>query len=231
MRDENGLWKLSPSGLYNFIGCPACFWVDQHVGRAPSLPLLLNDAMDAKLKSRYDNFRKKGMVPPEIEHLKLKLYPDLDQLDIWRAKKSVLQLVNEKDGYILAGKIDELLVNKKNELVIADYKSSGVEPKDTKLDYYRLQLNAYALLFKKAGHKVSNKAYLLNYYPKFRTNPSKSVELACKVIEADLDLSAFEKTLRKMVKFLETPYPMANMDCRTCAFQVKRSEVLDRKRK
>lgn len=223
MRNKDGLWSLSPSGLYNFIGCPSCFWMDQHVGRAPILPLRLNDAMDAKLKSRYDSFRKKGLMPPEIADMKgLKLYPDLEQLDLWREKKSELQFENKKDGYVLAGKIDELFVNRKGEFVIADYKSSGDEPKPEKLNYYLLQLHGYSLMFLKKGFKVANKAYLLNYYPKTRTSPSMSVELACKVIEAKLDIPEFEKTLRQIVKFLNKDYPKANKECRMCAFHVKR---------
>lgn len=223
MKNKDGLWALSPSGLYNFIGCPACFWVDQHIGRAPMLPLRLNDAMDAKLKSRYDSFRKRGQLPPEISELKgLQLYPDYQQLEIWRSKKSELQYTNQKDGFVLAGKIDELFVNKKGEFVIADYKSSGDEPKPEKLDYYLLQLHGYALMFLKKGYKVADKAYLLNYYPKTRTSPSMAVDLACKVIKAELDIPEFEKTLRKMVKFLNRDYPNANEECKTCSYQVKR---------
>ena len=228
MKTKEGLWALSPSGLYNFIGCPACFWVDQHVGRAPILPLRLNDAMDAKLKSRYDTFRKKGQLPPEIAGIKnVTLFPDVAQLDIWREKKSELQYVNEKDGFVLAGKIDELFVTKKGEFAVADYKSSGDEPKDEKLNYYSFQLHAYALMFLKKGHRVANTAYLLNYYPKRRTSPSMAVDLACKVIEAKLDLPEFEKTLRKMVKFLNSDYPNANEDCKTCSYNVKRRRYLD----
>lgn len=223
MKNKNGLWTLSPSGLYDFVGCPTCFWVNQHIGRAPSIPPRLNIVMDIKFKSRYDSFRKKGMLPPEIDHLKgLRLYPDLEQLDIWRSKKSELQYVNEKDGYALAGKIDELFLNKKGELIVADYKSSGDEPKPEKLDYYLLQLHAYALLFLKKGYKVANKAYLLNYYPKIVTSPSMSVTLACKVIEAKLDLLGFEKTLKKMVKFLDQESPFSNEICKTCMYQMKR---------
>jgi len=183
--------------------------------------------MDAKLKSRYDLFRKKGIMPPEVSHLKgLKLYPDLAQLDIWRESKTELKYVNDRVGYELAGKIDELFINRKGELVIADYKSSGDEPKPEKLNYYSLQLHAYAFLFQKKGYKVSNVAYLLNYYPKNRTNPSKSVELACKVIKAKLDIPSFEKTLRKIVKFLNDDYPNANHECRTCLYQIKLKDMV-----
>lgn len=230
MLTSSHLWSLSPSGLYNFIGCPSCFWVDQHVGRAPMLPLSLNNAMDAKLKSRYDSFRKKGILPPEISNLKgVKLYPDVTQLNVWRENKSALRYTNEKDGYELAGKIDELFVNRKGELLVADYKSSGDEPGPMKLGYYTLQLHAYAFLFHQKGFKVANTAYLLNYYPKNRTNASTNVELACKVTKAPLDLPAFQKTLKKMVKFLNSEYPNANEECRTCAYHVKRRKYLGAK--
>ena len=50
MKTSNGLWKLSPSGLYGFEDCKSCFWVENNIGRHPfTLPLRLNDAMDEKL--------------------------------------------------------------------------------------------------------------------------------------------------------------------------------------
>jgi len=227
MKNKEGLWVFSPSGLYNFVGCPACFWVDQHVGRAPTLPLRLNDAMDTKLKSRYDSFRKKGQLPPEISELKdIRLYPNLDELEIWRSKKSELQYINKRDGYVLAGKIDELFINKRGEFIIADYKSSGDEPKPEKLDYYWLQLHGYALMFLKKGYKVANKAYLLNYYPKIHTSASMRVDLACKIIEAHLNIPKFEKMLRKMVSFLNNDYQSANKECRVCEYHTKRHNYL-----
>ena len=46
MKNKEGLWKLSPSGLYGYTKCPSCFWIDNHYKKAPMLPLLLNSAMD-----------------------------------------------------------------------------------------------------------------------------------------------------------------------------------------
>ncbi|MGC1686466.1 MAG: hypothetical protein WA734_12660 [Candidatus Acidiferrales bacterium] len=49
---EKGLWKLSPSGLYGFEECKSCLWIEQHHGKAPGIPPVLNMAMDSVLKSR-----------------------------------------------------------------------------------------------------------------------------------------------------------------------------------
>ena len=154
MKNKEGLWKFSPSSLYGYEDCPSCFWVGEHVGRHPfTLPLRLNDAMDERLKVRYDGFRKKGKLPPEISDFEGRLFEDQGTLDEWRNNKTALRYINEKDGYVLEGKLDEVLVTEKREHIPADYKSSGDEPKEDKQKYYRMQLHAYALMIREKGYK------------------------------------------------------------------------------
>jgi len=69
MKNKDGLWKLSPSGLYGYSECKSCFWIDNNYKRAPMLPLLLNSAMDSILKHRYDKYRIKNTFPPEAIEL------------------------------------------------------------------------------------------------------------------------------------------------------------------
>ncbi len=71
MKTKEGLWKLSPSGLYKYTECRSCFWVENQYKRAPSLPLLLNSAMDSILKARYDQYRAEGTFPPEVKKLQV----------------------------------------------------------------------------------------------------------------------------------------------------------------
>ena len=66
MKNTDGLWKLTPSGLYSYQDCPSCFWLNNHIGRAPSIPLRLNTAVDEKLKSRYDKYRERDQLHPEL---------------------------------------------------------------------------------------------------------------------------------------------------------------------
>ncbi len=227
MKNKEGLWKLSPSGLYGFTECKSCFWVDNHYRRAPSLPWLLNSAMDSILKHRYDKYRKKNTFPPEVLELEeegIIPFADLDTLNEWREKVNVLRVVDEKASYELRGKIDDVLVEKDGRLVPADYKSSGNAPKEDKQKYYIDQLTAYGFMFKKHGHEVSDRAYLLHYFPRDKTNPSTKVQFDGHVDFVKIDLKRFEKKLKDMVKLLNGEYPGHNPECNKCAYYEGRGE-------
>lgn len=218
MKTKEGLWKLSPSGLYGFEECKACFWLQNIIGRHPfTLPLRLNDAMDEKLKNRYDSFRKNGTVPPEITQIKgIKLFDDFRKLNEWRNYRTALRYTNNKDGYMLEGKLDEVFVGPAGELIPADYKSSGDPPKEDKQKYYRLQLTAYALILREQGYRIGNKAYLLHYFTKDRADPSLFMELDFHADEVPLNIPQFEETMREIVKLLNSNYPGRSEECQRC---------------
>lgn len=227
MKNRNGLWKFTPSSLYSFIDCKACFWAENHIGKHPfTLPLRLNDAMDTKFKHRYDKFRKLGQLPPELKDLKgYKLFDDFKTLESWRTKSSALEYVNQADGYFLKGKIDEVLVNPEEELVPSDYKSSGDPPKHDKYKYYELQLNAYALMIENKGYKVAKEAFLLHYFPEDPTETSINVKLDFHIDRVKLDLNKFQKTMKEMVNLLENPFPGTKSICKKCSWLFKRKGI------
>ncbi|MBI2451043.1 MAG: PD-(D/E)XK nuclease family protein [Parcubacteria group bacterium] len=225
MKTKEGLWKLSPSGLYDFDDCKACFWIDNHHGKAPGIPFVLNMAMDSVLKSRYDIYRAKNELPPEIEKLGqegVSLFKDIETLNKWRGHVSHLQIINEKAGYILSGKIDEVMVEKDGRLIPADFKSSGYAPKDDKKKYYISQLNAYALMFREHGHNISDRALLLHYFIKDAKNPSLDVEFISHIDPVKIDLEAFEKKMAKIVELLNSPYPGDDLECQSCVYYASR---------
>jgi len=222
MKNKDGLWRLSPSGLYGFTECKSCFWVDNHYKKAPMLPLLLNSAMDSILKSRYDKYRENNTFPPEtvneLTKEEIQPYNDLDQLGEWRDNLSALKVVNEKIGYELRGKIDDVLIENDGRLIPADYKSSGNEPSEDKQKYYRDQLAAYGFMFSQHGHKVSDRAYLLHYFPKDKNNPDIKVEFDGHVDLVDIGSIDIEQKLKDMIELLEGPYPGHNEDCKVCSY-------------
>lgn len=221
MKLKSGLWKLSPSSLYGYTECKSCFWVDNHFKKAPSIPPVLNMAMDSILKSRYDKYRKKKTFPPEVKQLKkegVMPFLDLKQLNTWRNELSSLQVVNKEVGYSLRGKIDDVMVEKDGRMVIADYKSSGSPPSEDKQKYYRDQLAAYGFMFKKHGYKVSNRAYLLHYYVKDRNNPSDEVKFASQIDPVKIYPTKLERKLKEMVDLLNGSYPGHNPECEKCAY-------------
>ena len=72
--------------------------------------------MDNILKSRYDQYRSKGKFPPEAKELEsegMKPFSDIATLNTWRASTKALEVVDEKLGYVLRGKIDDVLVEKR----------------------------------------------------------------------------------------------------------------------
>lgn len=229
MKTRDGLWRLSPSGLYTYTDCHSCFWVDNHYKRAPMLPLLLNTAMDSILKARYDKYRARGMFPPEVAELKkegIRPFDDLEQLTKWRENLDALKVVDEDVGYMLVGKIDDVLVESDGRLVPADYKSSGNAPKEDKQKYYRDQLAAYGFMLKKHGLDVSNRAYLLHYFVKDKSDPSVEVKFESHVDRVEIDADALEQKLADMVTLLNGNYPGHNPTCDNCAYYDGRSSVV-----
>jgi CRISPR/Cas system-associated exonuclease Cas4 (RecB family) len=230
MKTNEGLWRLSPSGLYTYTECQSCFWIDNHYKKAPMLPLLLNMAMDSILKARYDKYRIAGTFPPEAKELEkegIKAFRDLEMLNEWREKVSALKVINEDIGYELVGKIDDVLVESDGRLIPTDYKSSGNAPREDKQKYYRDQLAAYGFMFKKHGYKVSSRAYLLHYFVKDKSDPSIEVKFDSHVDLVKIDLDEIEQKLADMVKLLNKPYPGHNEYCEKCSYHNGRGEVLE----
>ncbi|MFC1649572.1 PD-(D/E)XK nuclease family protein [Patescibacteria group bacterium] len=185
--------------------------------------------MDSISKARFDKYRKKGIFPPEAIQLEkegIKPFADLDQLNIWREQVNSLKVENEKDGYVLVGKIDDVLMEKDGRLIPADYKSSGNAPKEDKQKYYRDQLAAYGFMFKWHGHEVSDRAYLFHYWVVNKDDPSIKVTFDGHVDLVDIGSIDIEKKLRDMVKLLEKPYPGHNDDCDTCGFYKERGQTV-----
>lgn len=221
MKTKDGLWRLSPSGLYKYTECQSCFWVDNHYKRAPMLPLLLNSAMDSILKSRYDQYRADGVFPPEAAELSregIKPFDDLNQLNEWREELNALKVVDEETGYCLVGKIDDVLVEADGRLIPADYKSSGNAPAEDKQKYYRDQLAAYGFMFKKHGHEVSDRAYLLHYFVKDKHDPAIEVVFDSHVDRVEVNVVVLEQKLAAMVQLLNGDYPGHNPECDTCSY-------------
>lgn len=229
MRTKDGLWKLSPSGLYCFDQCQACFWLENHYGRPPMIPFVLNSAMDTVLKTRYDLYRGKGELPPEINTLTLegvKPFTDLEVLNDLRSKAYTLAIRDAAVGYELVGKLDEIMLEKDGRLIPADFKSSGYMPKEDKQKYYVSQLNAYALMLHTAGYALSDRALLLHYYITNVRNSSLSVEFSAHIDPVKLDLPVFEEKLAAMVRVLNLPYPGENPDCPTCGYYKGRQSAI-----
>lgn len=220
-------WKLSRSKIDLFQQCPRCFYLDNKLGtRRPSMPPFnINNAVDTLLKKEFDIYRAKGEAHPIMKEYKVDAVPFSHQeLDTWRENFEGVQFLHEPTGMVISGAVDDLWVNSKNEIIIADYKATS---KDTEItlddewkNAYKRQMEVYQWLLRQKGFEVSEEGYFV--YANALTSPD----------QFDGELK-FEMTLLKHVgtpewvepvifKIKETldsnEIPVAAPDCEHCNY-------------
>lgn len=202
-------FKLSPSSLNLMKECPRCFWLDKHkvwkrpAGIFPSLP----SGMDKILKTHFDKFRDKGILPPELcdhGHCEgLKLFNEPDLLKDWRNNLRGIRW-EDKEGNILFGAVDNILVKGK-KLIVLDYKTRGYALKEDTADHYQNQLDLYNFLLKKNGYKTENYSFLLFYVPNVVTETGEVI--------FDTHLVKRKVNVKNAERIFESAIKLLNGDC------------------
>ena len=210
-------FKLSPSTLNQMKDCPRCFWLAQHkvwkrpAGIFPSLP----SGMDKILKIHFDKFRDQNKLPPEIceNHLckDMKLFTDKELLKLWQNNFKGIQF-EDKEGNILKGAVDNILVKGK-KLIVLDYKTRGYPLKEDTAKHYHLQLCIYNFLLRKNGYETEDHAFLLFYIPKEVTETGEVI-FDTDLVEMGTDVKHAEKTWEKALKMLNEDCPQDS--CEWC---------------
>jgi len=189
--------------------CPRCFWLAQHKvwarpnGIFPSLP----SGMDGILKIHFDNFMRKGLLPPElkdnVDAKGMLLFDDEELLKIWRSNFKGIQWEDTK-GNILRGAVDNIL-KKGKKLIVLDYKTRGYALKEDTHEHYQNQIDIYNLLLRKNKHETEDYAFLLFYHP-------KEVKKTGEVI-FNTDLKKMKVNIKNAEKIWNTAINMLNEDC------------------
>ena len=214
---------LSPSALSLFKNCPRCFWLEKVKGIKrprgifPSLP----GGMDRVIKTYFDTFRVKGMLPPElrIEAFKgIHLYEDQAQLERWRAWRTGLQY--QKDGEALSGMLDDLLV-KEGVYIPFDYKTKGSPTnEEDATKYYQTQLDCYALMLEGNGFKTAGYGFLLYYSPK-EVGENGQVGFEIQPIRIETNPERAKDLVHRALSILTGPAPKSANDCEYCEWLEK----------
>lgn len=205
-------YKLSPTGINLMEECPRCFWLTQKgvwkrpSGIFPSLP----SGMDSILKTHFDKFMKKGILPPELAENKeckdMKLFDDEDKLKIWRSNFKGVSWTDDS-GNELHGAVDNILVNPKNKkLVVLDYKTRGFPVKEDTAEHYRFQQNVYNFLLRKNGYETEDFFFLLFYVPKCVAETGEVI-FDTQLVKMKVDVESAEKMWKKALKLLEGECP------------------------
>jgi len=210
-------YKLSPSSLSLVKECPRCFWLTHHkvwkrpAGIFPSLP----SGMDNILKNHFDKFMKEGKIPPELcEHNQcqnMKLFDDEELLKVWRSNFKGISY-EDKEGNILRGAVDNILVKGK-KLIVLDYKTRGYPLKEDTADHYQHQMDIYNFLLRKNKYETEDYAFLLFYVPK-EVTATGEVIFDTTLVKMKTDIKNAEKLWKKALKILDEECPKES--CEWC---------------
>ena len=224
-------FKLSRSKIDMFLECPRCFYLDRRLGvsRPDSFPFTLNSAVDHLLKKEFDIHRKAKTAHPLMVSYKIDAVPFIHKdLDVWRENFVGVQYADKKHNLIIFGAVDDVWVNKDEELIVVDYKSTSKDS-EVNLDAdwqigYKRQMEVYQWLLEKNGFKVSSTGYFVyaNATKESRHSFEARLDFEMKVIPYTGDNSWIEKTLDNVKKCLDgEAIPKEAPECKYCDYRTK----------
>ncbi len=207
-------YKLSPSAVNLFRECPRCFWLNKHdvwkrpTGIFPSLP----SGMDNILKTHFNKFRDKGLLPPEIcenGHCNgTQLFGENEEekylLKEWQSNFKGIKW-EDKQGNLWHGAIDNLLKHGE-KLIVLDYKTRGFPLKEDTHEHYQFQMDTYNFLLRKNDYKTEDYTFLLFYIPSTVTETGEVVfDTVLKKIETNPKNA--EKIFKQAINCLDRDCP------------------------
>lgn len=231
---QKGLEKpfsISRSKIDLFLECPRCFYLDRVLGLGrPSGPgFSLNSAVDALLKKEFDLLRINGqrhelMIKYCIDAIPYN-HPDLP---IWRDdvyKYMGASVLHNPTGLEICGIIDDVWINKQEELIIVDYKATSTQAEisleDEYKQGYKKQMEVYQWIFKHMGFMVNETGYFV--YANAGKNREKfdaRLEFEVQIIPHKGDVSWIEPAIIEIKKCLDSEkIPDSSPNCQYCEYR------------
>ncbi|MBI4051887.1 MAG: PD-(D/E)XK nuclease family protein [Elusimicrobia bacterium] len=188
-------------------------------GIFPSLP----GGMDRVIKTHFDTFRGKGILPPELsgqDFEGVKLFENQGQMERWRNWRTGPVYEDKSVGAVLSGALDDLLV-KEERYIPFDYKTKGSPTtEEDAVKYYQNQMDCYALLLQENRCPAAGYAFLLYYSPK-SVSENGVVSFEVQPIKILTDMERARETFRKAVALLGGPLPSSSNGCEYCGWLSK----------
>ena len=211
-------YPLSRTKVELFLNCPRCFYLDRRLGiaRPAGFPFNLNSAVDALLKTEFDEYRKKGETHPLMAKAGINAVPHAHpELETWRSNFKGVRTLHERTNLELFGAIDDLWRDLgSGELIVADYKATskagevGIDA-EWQLAYKR-QMEFYQWLLRSRGHQVAKRGWFV-YCNGRRDLPAfdSRLEFTIRLLPHDGDDSWIEETIAAIRETLMAPEPPA----------------------
>lgn len=220
-------FKVSRSKIDLFVECPRCFYLDRRLGvsRPQGFPFNLNSAVDALLKKEFDIHRKQKTPHPLMDSYGVEAVPfQHKDMDKWRENFTGVEAFYEPANFVVFGAVDDIWVDKKEELIVVDYKATS-KTEEVNLDAewqdgYKRQIEVYQWLLRKNGFEVSDTGYFVYANGKRdREAFDGKLEFDIKLIPYTGSDSWVEKTLLDMKKCLDfDEIPKSAPNCEYCAY-------------
>src|SRR3989344_5034759 len=216
--------KVSPSGTSYLLECPRCLWLQMNEnkkrprGAYPSLP----DGMDNVFKKYFDEYRKRGELPPESEgKVEGQLYNDnLAEFNKWREVdfgRGGLGAKFPDLDIVLRGAIDDLLIAPDGKFVPFYFKTRGYPTKEDTHEHYRTQLDLYSMLFERNGCTIAGYGYLLFFWP--QSYEMGMTHFKTQLIKMDVSPSRGMATLKKVHDIVIGEKPERHSTCEYCMYR------------
>ena len=221
-------FKISRTKIELFMKCQRCFYLDRRlgVGQPPGFPFNLNSAVDHLLKKEFDIHRAKNTSHPLMDKYGIEAVPYTHpDLNVWRENFTGVQYYHPSTNFIVFGAIDDVWLDKNNELLIVDYKATSKEGEvDLDADWqraYKNQMEIYQWLFRQNGFAVSKMGYFV--YVNGRRDKEAfdgRLEFDVKIIPYQGDDSWVEKKIIEARACLDQDVlPEASKDCEFCLYR------------
>lgn len=155
-------------------------------------------------------------------------------MDEWRdALSRGVKVLHKPTGLLVRGAVDDIWVNKDNELIVIDYKATSKDSKIESLDEdwhrgYKRQMEIYQWLLRQNGFKVSDTGYW------FYANATKDREAFDGRLDFELTLVPYvgkadwiEDALVRLKACLDSEaIPPAGDDCDYCKYREAAGKAL-----
>ncbi|MEX1052620.1 MAG: PD-(D/E)XK nuclease family protein [Patescibacteria group bacterium] len=231
-------FTVSRSKIDLFIDCPRCFYLDRKHGVSrPGIPsFTLNSAVDTLLKKEFDLLRKNGESHELMKKYKIDAIPlSHPELATWRDdhyRYIGASILHDKTNFLVTGIIDDVWKDKKDNLIIVDYKATSttreISLEDKWKQSYKRQMEIYQWIFRRMGFKVSDTGYFVFANAgKNRDKFDGKLEFELSILPYKGDGFWVEPRLLAMKKCLDSPnVPNKGAECEHCSFREKANEVI-----
>lgn len=216
--------KISRSKIEIFLSCPRCFWLDfKHSIKRPEefSGGWIGQKYDPILKKEFDLYRLHNQKPKEIPE-KFSLFPNKEKLKTWRGRGIEFM---HKNGFVIYGKIDDLLLDEEGKLVPFDFKVS-LSQEFKIYESYQRQLEIYGYLLKKVGEPVSDQGMLYIVKVSIDLKNYINERRFCQIIKP-LNLEIYDQIIDRMYQIIKNDKPPEpNENCIYCQWLEKVQKIL-----